>query len=105
MTRQPSISSGAPHLLAEWNWEANARCGWRPQQVTLGPANKVHCIVQYECKLGLVHGWQAVPHKRMKSGSPSPSGHAVCACKCLAVQCPEPADLWDSSMNGGQVSW
>ena len=37
-TRQPSISSGAPHLLAEWDWEANGRCGWHPDRVTLGSA-------------------------------------------------------------------
>ena len=26
-TRQPSISDEPPHLLAEWDWEANVKCG------------------------------------------------------------------------------
>ena len=100
-TRQPSISSGAPHLLAEWDWEANDRCGWHPDQVTLGSQKKVHWAVQDECKLGLVHRWQAPPQRRIQlgRGSPFPSGMAVCACNSLAVQCPAAADLWDLSSN------
>ena len=100
-TRQPSISIGAPHLLAEWDWEANEKCGWHPDQITLGSSKKVHWAVQDECKLGLVHRWQASPNSRAlgKAGSPFPSGHAVCACNSLAVQCPEAADLWDLSSN------
>ena len=76
--------------------------GWHPHQGTLGSTKKVHWLVRDECKLGLVHRWQAVPrtHKRMKSGSPFPSGRAVCACNSLAVECPEAAGLWDCSMNG-----
>ena len=101
-TPQPSISSGAPHLLAEWDWEANATHGWRPDRITLMSHKKVHWAVQDECKLGLVHRWQASPQQRvgLKSGSPFPSGKAVCACNSLAVQCPEAADLWDLSSNG-----
>ena len=97
--RQPTISSGAPDLLAEWDWGTNGRCGWRPDQVTLGSAKKVHWVVQDDCKLGLVYRWQAVPSGRVgkKYGSPFPSGKAVCACISLAVQCPEAADLWDLS--------
>ena len=89
--RQPSISVGAPHLLAEWDWEANGRCGWHPDTVTLGSKKKVHWVLQDECKLGLVHRWRAMPSMRvaLKCGSPFPSGHAVCACNSLAVQCPE----------------
>ena len=96
-TRQPSISDGAPDLLAEWDCKANERCGWHPDQVTLGSAKKVHWVLQHECKLGLVHRWQASPNVRSPkiSGSPFPSGMAVCACNSLAVQCPEAADLWD----------
>ena len=60
-TRQPSISKGALHLLAEWNWEANVKCGWHPDQITLGSHKKVHWAVHDECKLGLVHRWQASP--------------------------------------------
>ena len=99
---QPSISSGPAHLLAEWDWEANETDGWHPDTVTLGSHKQVHWVVQDECKLGLVHRWQATPNRRtvMKSGSPFPSGMAVCACNSLAVQCPEAADLWDSKMNG-----
>ena len=102
MTRQPSISVGAPSLLAEWDWEANATQGWHPDRVSLGSAKKVHWVLRDECKLGLVHRWQAAPHQRigMKSGSPFPSGMAVCACNSLAVQCPEAADLWDHKANG-----
>ena len=101
-TRQPSISSGARHLLAEWDWAANETDGWHPDTVTLGSMKKVHWVVQDECKLGLVHGWQAAPNMRifLKSGSPFPSGTAVCACNSLAVQCPAAADLWDSHANG-----
>ena len=99
--RQPSISSGAPHLLAEWDWEANATHGWHPDRITLRSGQKVHWVMRHECKLGLVHRWQASPDARigMKSGSPFPSGHAVCACNSLAVQCPEAADLWDHHAN------
>ena len=102
-TRQPSISDGAPHLLAEWDWEANTRCGWHPGKVTLGSQKKVYWVLQDECKLGLVHRWQASPNHRitLNSGSPFPSGMAVCACNSLAEQCPEAADLWDLSSNGG----
>ena len=105
-TRQPSISSGAPHLLAEWDWEANETHGWHPDKITLGSQKKVHWVLQDECKLGLVHKWQAAPHSRvgLKSGSPFPSGKAVCACNSLAVQCPEAADLWDSHINGDLAS-
>ena len=100
-TRQPSISSGAPHLLAEWDWEANEKHGWHPDHITLGSNKEVHWVQRDECKLGLVHKWQAPPHSRVgtKSGSPFPSGKAVCACNSLAVQCPEAADLWDSQSN------
>ena len=105
-TRQPSISSGAPHLLAEWDWEANQTHGWHPDQVTLGSTKKMHWVVQDECKLGLVHRWQATPNSRtaLNHGSPFPSGKAVCACKSLAVQCPEAADLWDTRTNGDLTS-
>ena len=101
-TRQPSISDGAPHLLAEWDWEANETHGWRPDQVTLGSHKKVHWVVQDECKLGLVHRWQATPLSRtlFYAGSPFPSGKGVCACNSLAVQCPMAADLWDLSSSG-----
>ena len=101
-TRQPSISSGPPHLMAEWDWEANEKCGWQPDLVTLGSAKKVHWAVQDECKLGLVHRWQVSPNHRMTkdTGSPFPSGKAVCACNSLAVQCPEAAMLWDHQADG-----
>ena len=101
-TRQPSISDGAPHLLAEWDWDANETHGWHPDKVTLGSAKKVHWVLQDECKLGLVHRWQAVPYKRVyrSAGSPFPSGSSVCACNSLAVQCPEAADLWVYGING-----
>ena len=101
-TRQPSISSGAPDLLAEWDWETNETCGWHPDKVTLGSHKKVHWIMQDECKLALVHRWQATPAVRVYrgAGSPFPSGNAVCACNSLAVQCPEAAHLWDSHLNG-----
>ena len=101
-TRQPSISDGAAHLLAEWDWEANMWLGWRPDRVTLASNKKVHWIVQDECKLGLVHRWQAAPFQRiqLKQNFPFPSGMAVCACNSLAVQCPEAAGLWDPVSNG-----
>ena len=99
--RQPSISAGAPHLLAEWDWEANATHGWNPDRITLGSRQKVHWVVHDECKLGLVHRWQAQVKKRARgNGSPFPSGSSLCACNSLAVQCPEAADLWDPSSNG-----
>ena len=102
-TRQPSISTGARHLLAEWDWEANETHGWHPDRVTLGSAKQVHWVLRDECKLGLVHRWQAEPIYRTakNSGSPFPSGKSVCACNSLAVQCPEAADLWEISSNGG----
>ena len=99
-TRQPSISEGAPHLLAEWDWEANGNCGWHPDQVTLGMDKRVHWMVQNECKLGLVHRWQTEPNNRRKTGSPFPYGKAVCACNSLAVQFPQAAMLWDHHANG-----
>ena len=99
-TRQPSISLGAPHLLAEWDCEAKKKCSWRPDQVTLGSQKKVHWIVQDECKLNLVHRWQATPNERRATGSPFPYGLAVCACNSLAVQCPTAAMLWDRQANG-----
>ena len=101
-TKQPSISDGSRHLLAEWDWEANARRGWHPDKVTLRSHRKVHWVVQDECKLGLVHRWQASPDDRTgkNAGSPFPSGRAVCACNSLAVQCPEAAVLWDPVSNG-----
>ncbi len=53
--------------------------------------------MQDKCKLGLVHKWQTSPNGRTgnDTGSPFPSGMAVCACKSLAVQCPEAVTLWD----------
>ena len=105
-TRQPSISSGAPHL-AEWDSEANKTCGWHPDQITLGSGKKVHWVRQDECKLGLLHRWEASPNScplQQARGSPFPSSKAVCACNSLAVQCPEAADLWDFSSNGGLTS-
>ena len=100
--RHPSISSGAPHLLAEWDWEANQRPGWHPGLITLGSPRKVHWVQHKECKLGLVHRWQATVSSRvfLKHGSPFPFGLAVCACNSLAVQCPEAAMLWDHQANG-----
>ena len=102
-TRQPSISSGASHLVAEWDWEANETHGSHPDKVTLGSHKKVHWVLQDVCKLGLVHRWQATPNGRttLYRGSPFPSGKAVCACNSLAVQCPEAADLWVFPSNGG----
>ena len=100
-TRQPSISTGAPHLLAEWDWEANNTHGWHPDRVTLRSTKQVHWVLRDECKLGLVHRWQATPDSRtsMNTGSPFAFGRAVCACNSLAVQCPEAADLWDHQAN------
>ena len=49
-------------------------------------------------ELGLVHRWQAPPTNK-KAGSPFPSGHAVCACNSLAVQCPKTAIMWDHQAN------
>ena len=103
-TRQPSISNGAPHLLAEWDWEANGRRGWHPDQVTLGSVKQVHWVQWEVCKLGLVHRWQAPQNSRTgkNADSPFPSGMAVCACNSLAVQCPEAAaNLWDCTLKGG----
>ena len=101
-TRQPSIRRGAPHLLAEWDWEANEKCGWHPDHITLGSVKTVQWVQRDECKLGLVHRWEASPLHRifLNSGSPFPSGKAVCACNSLAVQCPEAAELWGLSSNG-----
>ena len=104
-TRQSSISSEALHLLSEWDSQTNERHGWHPDQITLGSGKKVHWVVHDECKLGLVHRWQAPPYSSCVSGhdSPFPLGRAVCACNSLAVQCPEAADLWDHQVNGGMT--
>ena len=108
---QPSISVGAPHLLAEWDWEANGTHGWHPDQISLMSNKRVHWVVQDECKLDLGHRWQTSPFNRIakETGSPFPSGKAVCACNSLAVQCPEAADLWDPQLNGDltphHVTW
>ena len=101
-TRQPSVRDGAPHLLAEWDWEANQRRDWHPDQITLGSQKKMHWVAQNECKLGLVHRWQATPPSRVygHTGSPFPYGMALCACNSLAVQCPKAAHLWDFHSNG-----
>ncbi len=89
-TRQPSISNGAPHLLAEWDWEANEKHDWCPDMITLMSNKKVQWVVLDECKLDLVHRWQAPPTDRTgkKAGSPFPSGQAVCACNSLACAVP-----------------
>ena len=102
-TKQPSISTGASHLLAEWDYDANGLQGWHPDRITLGSHKKVHWRRLDECKLGLVHKWQAMPNHRvgMNAGSPFPYGMAVCACNSLAVQCPDAAALWDHQANGG----
>ena len=101
--RQPSISNDVPHLPAEWDWEANERHGRHPDQLTLGMHKNVQWVVQDECKLGLVHKWQATPNARiyLYHGSLFPSGMAVSACNSLTVQCPEAASLWDFTSNGG----
>ena len=102
-SKQPSISVGAQYLLVECDLEANKRYGWHPDLVTLMSHKKMHWVKQDECKLGLVHRWQASPNARIGQnvGSPFPSGNAVCACNSLAVQCPEAANLWDFASNGG----
>ena len=92
-TRQPGISTEAPHLLAKWHWEANEKHGWHLEQVTLGSNKKVQWVVHDECKLGLVHRSQA-----SLGWLPIPSGKALCACNSLAVQCPEAAGLWGLSV-------
>ena len=102
-TRQPTISERAPYVLAEWDFEANAREGWHPERVRLMSHKKVHWHRPAECKLGLVHRWRAPPSHRILLGHGSPflqaSGKAVCACNSLAVQCPEAAALWDFHAN------
>ena len=50
-TRRPSISDGAPYLLAKWDWEANDECGLHPEQITLSSAKQVHWVVQDEQKV------------------------------------------------------
>ena len=52
--------------------------GWHLYLITLHSAKRVHWVQWEECKLGLVHKWQAVPGIRpeMKAGSPFPSGKA-----------------------------
>ena len=48
-------------------------------------------------KLSLVHSWQTSPNTPLRihheTGSPFPSGMAVCACKPLTMQSPEAANL------------
>ena len=46
--------------------------------------------------------WRTSPDDRTKynTGSPFPSGKAVCPCNSLAVQCPEAADLWVYGVDG-----
>ncbi len=70
--------------------EANETHGWHPDHITLGSDKQVHWVVQDECKLGLVHRWQAAASDRVTrmTGSPFPSGKGVRACNSLAVQCP-----------------
>ena len=101
-TRQPSIAAGAAHLLEDWDYAANDAEGWRPEAISLMSAKKVHWIRREECRLGMLHKWQAPPYRRiaMNQGSPFLHGKAVCACNSLAVQCPEAAQLWDSAANG-----
>ena len=60
-TQQPSISDGAPYLLAEWDWEANAKCGWHPDKVTVDSHEKVYWVMP-----GLVNRWQASPAERLR---------------------------------------
>lgn len=100
-TRHPSISDGASHLLAEWDYEANEQRDWHPDRTSLTSHKKVHWVLRNECKLGLVHRWQAAPRARvaLNANSPFPSGKAVCACNSLAVQCPEAAVFWDQQAN------
>ncbi len=42
-TRQPSISNGAPHLLAEWDWDANEAHGWHSDHVRELWAQRSRC--------------------------------------------------------------
>ena len=63
----------------------------------------MHWVLRDECKLGLVHRWQAAAsdHVKKMTGSPFPSGKGVHACNSLAVQCPEAAQFWDFLSNEG----
>ena len=98
--RHPTISSGAPDLPAEWDWEAKKECGWYPDQITLGSVRKVHCARRMQAGPGAQMAGNATELHWNEMWLPFPSGKAVCACNSLAVQCPEAADLWDSNMNG-----
>ena len=100
--RHPSISVGAAHLLAEWDWESNVWEGWSPDEITLMSTKKVHWRRRTECPHGREHKWQAAPNSRcgQTAGSPFPSGKAVCACNSLAKQCPDAAQYWDHAANG-----
>ena len=103
-TRQPSISTGPPHLLAEWDWKANERQGWHPDQVTLSTAKKVHWVVQASASWG----WCTDGRQHRSTGGclNSPSHVAwLCALANLwlcmrGCAAPEAADLWDYGVNG-----
>ena len=101
-TRQPSVRVGAPLLLAEWDWEANGRCGWHPDRITLGSTRQVHWVRQDECKLGLVHRWQASPNNRIGliRGSPFSLRHS-----CVRLQLPGCAVPRGSRPVGPFLEW
>ena len=59
-----------------------------PDKITLASCKKVHWVMLDECKLRLVHRWQAAPHSR--TGGKTGSLFPCCMClQALAVQCPE----------------
>lgn len=88
-----NLASTCPHLLREWDYEANGSLS--PDTVTAG----VHIKVWWKCEKG--HQWQAMAYSRMKgSGCPYCAGQLpIEGENDLATVHPELLTEWDYDEN------
>ena len=105
MPRQqhPSISEGALHLLADWDFQRNFRQGWTPENTRLRSNRWVHWLRHDECPAGQEHRWRATVYHRTvyKSDSPFLNGRTACACNSLETLRPDIACLLHPTKNEG----
>lgn len=99
--QHPSISEGAPHLLADWDFQQNFRRGWTPENTSLRSNRWVHWLRHHECPAGQEHRWRATVYHRTfhKSDSPFLSGRRACACNSLEALRPDIACLLHPTKN------
>lgn len=92
-----SIFCTHPHLLEEWDYEANDALGLDPKKLTPGSGKKPHWI----CKT-CGYRWRASVNKRANRGTgcPACAGQVVTDKNCLATVNPTLADEWHPTKNG-----